>query len=120
MIPIEVFSNGYKRGKSTNKKVIVFDLDETIGSFGELYVLWSNGLPVDIVNNQQTFDDLLDIYPEFLRYGILNIFDYLKYKKDSGRYFKTYIYTNNILPVEWVQMIVNYIEKKISSIGLFD
>lgn len=122
MIPLEVYSNGYIKSKfsNTNKKVIVLDLDETIGSFGELYLLWSLGLPSNVERNQQTFNDLLDIYPEFLRYGILNIIDYLKYKKDNGSYFKTFIYTNNILPIEWVQMIVNYIERKQTSSGLFD
>lgn len=122
MIPLEVYSSGYVKSKFSNasKKVIVFDLDETIGSFGELYLLWSLGLPSNVERTQQTFDDLLDIYPEFLRYGLLNIIDYLKYKKDNLNYFKTFIYTNNILPIEWVQMIVNYIEKKQSSSGLFD
>jgi hypothetical protein len=120
MIPLEVYSNGYIKSKSANRKVIVLDLDETIGSFGELYLLWSIGLPSDIERNQKTFDDLLDIYPEFLRYGILNIIDYLKYKKDNGSYFKTFIYTNNVLREEWVQMIVNYIENKQTSSGLFD
>lgn len=120
MIPFGVYSNGYIKSKSANRKVIVLDLDETIGSFGELYLLWSIGLPSDIERNQKTFDDLLDIYPEFLRYGILNIIDYLKYKKDNGSYFKTFIYTNNVLREEWVQMIVNYIENKQTSSGLFD
>ena len=122
MIPLEVYSSGYIKSKPTNtsRKVIVLDLDETIGSFGELYVLWSLGLPSHVERNQRTFDDLLDIYPEFLRYGILNIIDYLKYKKDNGNCFNVFIYTNNILPEEWVQMIVNYIEAKQSSKGLFD
>lgn len=122
MIPVEVYSGGYIKSKSinTNTKVIVLDLDETIGSFGELYVLWSLGLNSNIERNQKTFDELLDLYPEFLRYGIMNIIDYLKYKKDIGSYFKTFIYTNNVLPIEWVQMIVNYIETKQRSKGLFD
>ena len=41
MVLIEVYSNGYIKSKSTNKKVIVLDLDETIGSFGELFILWN-------------------------------------------------------------------------------
>jgi len=117
MVPIEVYSNGYIKSKSTNRKVIVLDLDETIGSFGELYILWNN---VIADKTQSQFNALLDLYPEFLRYGILNIVDYLKYKKESGFYMKTYIYTNNILPKYWVQMIVKYIEDKQSCVGLFD
>jgi len=117
MVPIEVYSSGYIKSKSANKKVIVLDLDETIGSFGELYILWNN---VITDKTQSQFNALLDLYPEFLRYGILNIIDYLKYKKESGYYLKTYIYTNNVLPKQWVQMIVKYIEHKQSCFGLFD
>ena len=117
MVPIEVYSSGYIKSKPTNRKVIVLDLDETIGSFGELYILWNN---VISDKTQSQFNALLDLYPEFLRYGILNIIDYLKYKKESRSYFKTYIYTNNVLPRHWVKMIVEYIEHKRSCIGLFD
>ena len=117
MVLIEVYSNGYIKSKSTNRKVIVLDLDETIGSFGELYILW-NTMISD--KTQTQFNALLDLYPEFLRYGILNIIDYLKYKKESGSYLKTYIYTNNVLPKCWVNMIVKYIESKQSCVGLFD
>ena len=117
MVLVEVYSNGYIKSKSTNRKVIVLDLDETIGSFGELYILWNNMISD---KTQTQFNALLDLYPEFLRYGILNIIDYLKYKKESGAYFKTYIYTNNVLPKYWVQMIVKYIEHKQSCVGLFD
>jgi hypothetical protein len=97
--------------------VIVLDLDETIGSFGELFILWNNAISD---KTQSQFNTLMDLYPEFLRYGILNIIDYLKYKKESGYYLKTYIYTNNVLPKYWVQMIVKYIECKQSCVGLFD
>ena len=114
MIPLEVYSSSYVKSKSTNKKVIVLDLDETIGSFRELYILWT------IDKTQKRFNDLLDLYPEFLRYGILNIVDYLKHKKKSGNCFRTYIYTNNILSKQWVKMIIDYIEHKQSAIGLFD
>ena len=55
-----------------------------------------------------------------MRYGILNIIDYLKYKKNNGSYFKTFIYTNNVLPEEWVRLVINYIEHKQSAKGLFD
>ena len=76
-------------------KVIVFDLDETIGSFYDLELLW-RGLHIyknknDYVfdNTQENFNKLLDLYPEFLRYGILNILDFLKFKKQTDEY--TYI-----------------------------
>lgn len=115
---MEVYSNNYIKSKSTRNKVIVFDLDETIGSFGELYILWTT---YDFnIKNQDTFNQLLDLYPEFLRYGILNIIDYIKYKKDNGGYLKTFIYTNNKFSEQWVKMIINYIECKQNAVGLFD
>ena len=116
---MEVYSNNYikSKSKSKHKKVVVFDLDETIGSFGELYLLWNN---IIVEKNQTNFNNLLDLYPEFLRYGIMNIVDYLKYKKNSGGYFKTFIYTNNQFSQQWVTMIINYIESKQNAVGLFD
>jgi hypothetical protein len=73
------------------QKVITFDLDETLGSFGDLYILW-DGLQMYIKNNtepnneeenpnESMFYMLMDLYPEFLRYGILNILDFLYHKK---------------------------------------
>ena len=64
--------------KPNKKKVIVFDLDETIGSFADLEILWNSLGELDFFKqSQDSFNKLLDMYPEFLRYGILNILDFL-------------------------------------------
>jgi len=55
----------------------------------------------------------LDLYPEFLRHGILNILEFLYYKKQKGECNKVFIYTNNQCSTEWVHKIVGYIECKI-------
>ena len=90
MVPIEVYSSGYIKSKPTNRKVIVLDLDETIGSFGELYILWNN---VISDKTQSQFNALLDLYPEFLRYGILKIIDYFfKYFQNHHIFFYKYFY----------------------------
>lgn len=98
-------------------KVVVFDLDETLGSFMDLEVMWSfiikNRLEIE-------FNVLLDLYPEFLRYGILPILDFLHQKKKSGECSKIYIYTNNQCSVEWTKLIVDYFEYKLKAPGLFD
>ena len=57
---MEVYSSGFTKSRSKTKKVIVLDLDETIGSFGELYLLWTN---VSIEKNQKNFNDIFDLYP---------------------------------------------------------
>ena len=44
---------------------IAFDLDETIGSFSNFHSIWAR--LDELMKTQQTFDDLMDLYPEFLR-----------------------------------------------------
>jgi len=99
-------------------KSIVFDLDETIGSFSDLHTLWmglENIRTVPNENSQQSeFNAILDLYPEFLRYGILSIFDYLMTKKKQGIFDKIFLYTNNHCPPPWVSLLCNYIQSKMT------
>lgn len=95
----------------TPKKVIVLDLDETLGSFADLYILWC-GIK-QIWSDFDKFDDLCETYPEFLRYGILTILEYLYDKKLKKECEKLFIYTNNQCSSEWVHMISKYLEKKV-------
>ena len=73
--------------KITNKKVIVFDLDETIGYFTQLGIFYSiiESFKKDNVHYEfnkhielLSFNKLIDIYPEFLRPNILNILNTIK------------------------------------------
>ena len=101
-------------------KIVVFDLDETLGYFTQLGIFWdsigeylnSKGMPK---MTQNDFNCILDLYPEFLRPNIINILNYLKKKKDSKCCHKMMIYTNNNGPQEWAQHIIEYFEKKINS-----
>ena len=107
--------------KHVRKKVIVFDLDETIGHFMHLQLI--NRCLVGILNRelfQDEFNTLLDLFPEFLRPGIITIFDFLSSKKKQTYLYKLYIYTNNQCNGEWVQKIVNYIQTKTKTPVLFD
>jgi len=105
-------------------KIIVFDLDETIGSFSDLYILWSglkNIISLPKEYEQEYFNEVLDLYPEFLRYGILKILDYLHLKKKEGDCDKVYIYTNNNCNPPWVNLITSYFKYKLNlSEDLFD
>ena len=106
-------------------KIVVFDFDETLGYFVELSVFF------DCINrylktelkmpelNQDQFNDLLDLYPEFLRPNIIAILNYLKHKKESKCCNKLMVYTNNQGPKKWANMIILYFEKKIGQ-KLFD
>lgn len=102
------------------EKVVVFDLDETLGSFGDLYIIWC-GLK-HVSPDFDRFNDLLDLYPEFLRHGILTILEYLYNTKLSRECSKLYMYTNNQCSPVWVQMISHYLQHKIASttLCLFD
>jgi hypothetical protein len=103
-------------------KAIVFDLDETLGHFSNLRELMA---AIEEVMQRPLkhgeFVELFDLYPEFLRPGILTILEFLYYKKTQGALNKVYIYTNNQCGKEWVDRIVAYIHAKIGATKpLFD
>ena len=101
-------------------KVVVFDLDETLGQFIEL------GMFCDAIEHYNKrkldFDEfyqIVEIFPEFIRPNILKILLYLKSKKQRGQCNKILIYTNNQGPKEWAENIKKYFEKKLDY-KLFD
>jgi hypothetical protein len=89
----------------------VFDLDETIGSFHEAAILWK------IIESelQTDFNTLMDLYPEFLRYGILQIIEFILNKKKLGKCDKLYLYTNNINSPVFPNLISEYLKYKLKS-----
>lgn len=103
-----------------NYKIIVFDLDETLGYFQELSFF------IDAIESileqkitKQDFYKLIDEYPEFLRPNILNILDLIKSKKQKDNKIKVMIYTNNQNPKQWVLNIKDYFNNKLNY-NLFD
>lgn len=105
-------------------KIIVFDLDETLGYFTEFGIFWDclnkyliskNKSPL----NQTDFNNILHLYPEFIRPNIINILNYLKVKKKQNCCQKIMIYTNNQGPKEWAKHIVGYFENEINC-AIFD
>jgi hypothetical protein len=120
-VPINMYKGKYfKKNKiHKGKKVIVFDMDETIGSFIDLEILWKL-TQIYSKNKKINFNQLLDLYPEFLRYGIISILEYLHIQKKNKKFHKLYIYTNNQGGPNWVQMIIDYIDYKLNTTNLFD
>jgi hypothetical protein len=92
-------------------KVLVFDLDETIGSFHEAAILWK----LIETETQEDFNTMMDMYPEFLRYGILEIFDFILTKKKKGKCDKLYLYTNNINSPVFPNIIAEYLKYKLET-----
>jgi len=114
-------------------KVVVFDLDETIGHFSDLYLIWNAVFTKGIYRGecsrptvQCLFNELLDLYPEFLRYGILHILEFIRTKIVLGESHRIYIYTNNqcdfsvwsntcsYSPTDWVEMIIVYLNLRLN------
>ncbi len=117
---VKLFTSDYYREKRvrTNKRVIVFDLDETIGHFHHLNIIYKclvKALERELT--QTEFNQLLDLFPEFFRTGIMTIFEFLFEKKRDHSVFKLYIYTNNQCSENWAKMIANYIQWKVSGGG---
>ena len=75
---MEIYKGNYynkKRNRSSGR-VIAFDLDETLGSFSDLEILWSSLQHFTKKYEPINFNSILDLYPEFLRYGIIPILDF--------------------------------------------
>ena len=107
-------------------KIVVFDLDETLGSFVELCIFWNAIIEYikskDLIYEptQKDFNELIEKYPEFIRPNIYAILSYLKTKKNDGSCYKVMIYTNNKQPKSWVILLKNYFESIISNPGFVD
>lgn len=92
---------------------IVFDLDETIGFFPQVGIIW------DVINNynngklhETDFYSLMDLFPNVFRPGILKTLDYIN-KKKGGEVSKIVLYTNNMGHPSWARMIIGYIHYKL-------
>ena len=108
-----------------HKKIIVFDLDETLGHFTQI------GIFYDIINKfysihtghyeyikyikKPTFEELMDMYPEFLRPNMIKILKYINNAIEKNKVNTVMIYTNNQGHNAWANSIVDYLNKKIGS-----
>lgn len=94
-------------------------MDETLGSFKQINYLWHKIKYYYKNLDNKYFNDLLDIYPEFIRPNMLGILNYIKNKKIKNSDLKVIIFTNNKTSKEWVILIKNYFNYKINY-DLFD
>ena len=104
-------------------KVVIFDLDETLGYFTQLSLLWNslsyiNGYPLNEKDNKLFFK-VMDLFPEYLRPNILEILKKVKEKKGIGHCKQCIIYTNNQGDNSWTNLIKMYLESKLDC-SLFD
>jgi len=103
------------------KKIIVLDLDETLGYFTELSVfIDSLESMLKKTISRSLFFKILDMFaPFYLRPNIMSILRYIRDKKKSGVCSKVMIYTNNNGERRWVLSIKSYFEHKLNY-KLFD
>ena len=101
-------------------KIVVFDLDETLGSFVEVGIFWS-ALENYYGHNlfKENLFEVLDLFQEFLRPNILKILTFVKLQKEHNMCDRVMIYTNNQGPKSWVKMIGDYFNTKLQY-ELFD
>lgn len=105
----------------TNKLVICFDFDETLGSFSQLYKFWE--LIKTFLKNKtldkRYFFNILDTFPLIFRPNIFKLLRLIKDKKKKKICDYVYIYTNNNGPKFWVSLFIDYIHYKLDY-NLFD
>lgn len=106
------------------KYVIVFDLDETLGSFKQINYLWHTLKKIYYFINKKEINNnfinnIFDLYPEFIRPNLLQILKFLIEKKKEKKCSNIIIYTNNKTSKEWVTLIQNYFNEKLNY-NLFD
>ena len=104
-------------------KFIVFDLDETLGYFKQMFYIFSvigkiqgNQTPIF---TQSVFNRVLDLYPEYMRPNIMDILLYLRDRKQSNHNTYIIIYTNNEHQ-NWTKCVISYIENKLGQSNFFD
>jgi hypothetical protein len=104
----------------TPLKIVVFDLDETLGCFTEVGMFW------DVLNHllnesptNNTFYNILDLFPNFLRPHIFLILQYVIDQRSQGKCHQLMIYTNNQGPRSWVKLISDYFNYKLG-VKVFD
>lgn len=103
-----------------SNKVVVFDLDETLGYFQQLSVIIN---AIEKVNQKYLtkveFFNIIHLFDKVFRPHIFTILKYLYREKLKKNIKKILIFTNNQGDKSWVNNIKNYIHKSIE-MPIFD
>ena len=101
-------------------KYIVFDVDETLGYFSQLgsFIDALSFYNKDFSGSSayERFNEILDLFPEFVRPKMIEILKYIHEKKANGNCRGVFIYTNNQGPRAWVQHIAKYFDYKVGNV----
>ena len=99
---------------SKQPKIVVFDLDETLGNFIELG-MFCDALDDYTATKMATphFFEIMDLFHHFLRPNITDILRFLTKKRHQKKCDKIMIYTNNNGPRTWTENISKYFQYKL-------
>ena len=94
--------------------IIAWDLDETLGSWGDLGLIWDAIKKVSAVStNDHNFYELVNLFPNFLRSNIMGVLQHIKKFKKRDNKIKIILFTNNQGPQSWAQLIIKYFNYKL-------
>lgn len=114
-----------------SNRIIVFDMDETLGYFVELGMFWDalqhfyvkhklSPLPeeektiqIKEITSTLHFCKVFDLFPEFIRPDMIKMLEYILSKKNNNHCDKLLIYTNNQGPKSWANLISSYFDYSI-------
>ena len=119
---ITTIENHNQKSKNTPPKVVVFDLDETLGYFCQVGTFLDCLSSCSLIRNKaarmydtRNFFSILKIFPEIIRPKIFAVLKLLKDKKEEGLLNDVLVYTNNNGGRKWVDSLVAYFNYKLKS-----
>ena len=89
----------------SKNKLVVFDLDETLGYFSQLYVIWCS--LIKLSKTKLSVTDFYKLSDNYIFYYQPAIFETLCYLKENK--IKTIIFTNNQALYWWPRLIALYL-----------
>lgn len=112
--------------ESKSAKIIVFDLDGTLGYFSQISVVWEFLKRYGFFFDQDEallFNSVFDLFPEVIRPNMIEILKYVYKQKREKCCDQIMIYTNNKKQKQWAEQIAEYFGERVSettSTPLFD
>ena len=100
----------------TDNKVVIFDMDETLGHFHQISGMWYAIKDTNPRVTKQDFFDFMDCFQDCLRIHIEKVLTYLKKAKNDGKIRRVIIFTNNQGPKSWSNLIKDYFNYKMNSV----
>jgi hypothetical protein len=95
----------------SKNKLVVFDLDETLGYFSQLYVIWCS--LIKLSKTKLSVSDFYKLSDNYIFYYQPVIFETLRQLKESK--IRTIIFTNNQALYWWPRLIALYLNYKTNS-----